>query len=95
MERWRTTAEQVVSSADRETVERYGGLNAALKKINQLKQAAPEPMGLGMIDGFHLWGSRRCRRMGVTPSKAGWLISFDNHNACLSVGAPLAAVVES
>ena len=28
-----------VSNADRETVERYGGLNAALRKINQLKQA--------------------------------------------------------
>ena len=45
-----------VSNADRETVERYGGLNAALKKINQLKQATPEPQGLGMIDDIHLWG---------------------------------------
>ena len=54
-----------VSNADRETVERYGGLNAALKKINQLKQATPEPQGLGMIDDIHLWGSRRCRRMGA------------------------------
>ena len=34
-----------VSSADRETVERYGGLNAVLKKISQLKQATPEPQG--------------------------------------------------
>ncbi len=39
-----------------------GGLNAALKKINQLKQATPEPQGLGMIDDFRLWGSKRCRR---------------------------------
>ena len=49
-----------VSSADRETVERDGGLNTGLKKINQLTQATPEPMGLGMIDDFHLWGSRLC-----------------------------------
>ena len=62
-----------VSSADRETVERYGGLNAALKKINQLKQAAPEPQGLGMIDDFRLWGSRRCRRMGGHLTKGGRL----------------------
>ena len=63
-----------VSNADRETVERYGGLNAALKKINQLKQAAPEPMGLGMIDGFRLWGSSRCRRIHAPLKKGGWLI---------------------
>ncbi len=62
-----------VSSADWETVERYGGLNAALKKINQLKQAAPEPQGLGMIDDFRLWGSRRCRRMGGHLTKGGRL----------------------
>ena len=63
-----------VSNADRETVERYGGLNAALKKINQLKQATPEPQGLGMIDDIHLWGSRRCRRMHAPLKKGGWLI---------------------
>jgi len=62
-----------VSNADRETIERYGGLNAALKKINQLKQATPEPQGLGMIDDIHLWGSRRCRRMHAPLKKGGWL----------------------
>ena len=62
-----------VSSADRETVERYGGLNAALKKINQLKQAAPEPQGLGMIDDFRLWGSRRCRRTHAPLKTGEWL----------------------
>ena len=62
-----------ISSADRETVERYGGLNATLKKMNQLEQAAPEPRGLGMIDDFRLWGSRRCRRMGVPLTKGGRL----------------------
>ena len=62
-----------VSNADWETVERYGGLNAALKKINQLKQATPEPQGLGMIDDFHLWGSRRCRRTHAPLKTRGWL----------------------
>ena len=62
-----------VSSADWETVERYGGLNAALKKINQLKQAAPEPQGLGMIDDFRLWGSRRCRRTHAPLKTGEWL----------------------
>ena len=68
------TLRQAVSSADWETVERYGGLNAALKKINQLKQATPEPEGLGMIDDFRLWGSRRCRRINAPLTKTGWLI---------------------
>jgi len=40
---------------------RHGGFNAALKKINQLTKAMPEPQGRGMIDDFRLWGSRRCR----------------------------------
>ena len=62
-----------VSSADWETVERYGGLNAALKKINQLKQATPEPQGLGMINDFRLWGSRRCRRTHAPLTKGEWL----------------------
>ena len=57
---------QAVSSADWETVERYGGLDAALGKINQLKQETPASIGRGMIGDFHLWGSRRCRRMGET-----------------------------
>ena len=60
-----------VSSADRETVERYGGLNAALKKINQLKQAAPEPQGLGMIDEFRLWGSRPVPSYACATEKRG------------------------
>ena len=55
---------QAVAQADGDTVERYGGLNAALKKINQLAQESPVLSGRGMIDNFRLWGSSRCRRMG-------------------------------
>ena len=68
------TLRQAVSSADRDTVERYGGLDAALKKINQLKQETPALKGRGMIDDFHLWGSRRCRRIHAPLKKRGWLI---------------------
>ena len=57
---------QAVSSADWDALERYGGLNAALKKINQLKQETPALNDQGMIDDVHLWGSRRFRRIGET-----------------------------
>ena len=60
------TLRQAASSAEWETVERYGGLDAALKRINQLKQETPASIGQEMIDDFHLWGSSRCRRMGET-----------------------------
>ena len=62
---------QAVSSADWETVERYGGLDAALGKINQLKQETPASIGRGMIDDFRLWGSRRCRQMAFHPFDEG------------------------
>ena len=53
---------QGIADADRDTVERHGGFDAALKKINQLKQETPALNGQGMIDDFHLWGSRRWSR---------------------------------
>ena len=53
---------------DCDTFKRHGALHA-LKKINQLKQATPEPMGLEMIDDFRLWGSKRCRRINAPPNK--------------------------
>ena len=60
---------QAVAQADGDTVERYGGLNAALKKINQLAQENPVSNGRGMIDDFRLWGSRRCRRINAPLTK--------------------------
>ena len=65
------TLRWAVSSADRKTVERYGGLDAAMRKIHQFEQQNPNFNGPGMIDDFHLWGSSRCRRMGVTLSEGG------------------------
>ena len=96
------TLRWAVSSADRETVERYGGLNAALKKINQLKQAMPEPQGRGLIDDFRLRGSRTWRRMGGHLSDGGWLTqvahqvahAFDHSSAPLSEGGAFSVVVQ-
>ncbi len=56
------TLRQAVAKTDWDTVERYGGLNATLKKMNELAQESPVSNGRGMIDDFHLRGSRRCRR---------------------------------
>ena len=55
---------QAIADADRDTVERHGGLNAALKKISQWDRKNPVPKDRGSIDSFRLWGSHRCRRIG-------------------------------
>ena len=62
---------QAVAQADWDTVERYGGLNAALKKMNELARESPMSNARGMIDDFRLWGSRRCRRGGVRLTNVG------------------------
>ena len=80
-----------------DTVERYGGLNTARKKINQLAQQSPVSNGRGMIVDSRLWGSRQCRRMGEYSTETrlftGVAHTHDNHNASLSEGGALAAVV--
>ena len=80
-----------------DTVERHGGLYAALKKINQLAQESPVSNGRGMIDDFRLWGSRPWRRMGEYSTETrlftGMAHTFDNHDGSLSEGGALAAVV--
>ena len=60
---------QVLADADWDTVERHGGLNAVVQKINQWEQENPVPKGRGSIDNFRLRGSRRCRRIGDTATK--------------------------
>ena len=63
------TLRQAIADADWDTVERHGGLDAAMKKINQWYEENPAPKGRGSIDDFRLWGSRRCRRIGDTATK--------------------------
>jgi len=53
---------QAIAEADWDSVERYAGLNPALKRMTQLARESPLSNGRGIIDHFHLWGSRRCRR---------------------------------
>ena len=65
------TLQLAVDNADWETLEPHGGLDAAMRKIHQFEQQNPNFNGPGMIDDFRLWGSRRCRRMGVTLSEGG------------------------
>ena len=65
---------QAIADADWDTVERHGGFAAVVQKINQSEQKRPPSNGRGMIDDFHLWGSRRCRRIHAPLTKAGRLI---------------------
>ena len=93
------TLQLAVDNADWETLEPYGDLDAAMRKIHQFEQQNPNFNGPGMIDNFRLRGSRPCRRMGVPLSDGGWRMqvvhAFGNHKTALSEGAALAAVVEA
>ena len=65
------TLQLAVDNADWETLEPYGGLDAAMRKIHQFEQQHPNFNGPGMIDDFRLWGSSRCRQMGRHLSDGG------------------------
>ena len=68
------TLQLAVDNGDWETLEPYGGLDAAMRKLHQLEQQSPNINGFGMMDEFRLWGSRWCRRMHAPLTKVGWLI---------------------
>ena len=93
------TLRQALSQADWDTVERHGGFDAAIEKINRFEQATPASNGRGMIDDFRLWGSRTWRHMGGPVTKGGWrtqvVHDFDNYKSALSEGAALAVVVQA
>ena len=96
------TLRQALSQADWDTVERHGGFDAAIEKINRFEQATPASNGRGMIDDFRLRGSRPCRHMGGHLTKEGWRTEvahvvarpLNNPNAPLSEGKALPAVVQ-
>ena len=52
---------QAITDADQAMVERYGGLNVVMEKIDQMEQETPASNGAGMIDNFRLRGSRTWR----------------------------------
>ena len=64
---------------------------------DESEQETGSPNDRGMIDDFRIWGSRRCRRMGEYSTETRlftWMVhTLDNHNASLSEGGALAAVV--
>ena len=57
----------------RDTVERHGGPDAVMEKIDQWEQEDPASNGREMIDDSRLRGSRPCRHMGGHPMNGGWL----------------------
>ena len=56
--------QQALADADWDTVERHGGFDAAVQKINQSEQKRPPSIGAGVIDDFRLRGSSRGSRTG-------------------------------
>ena len=85
-----------------DTVERHGGLDVVMEKIDQWEQEDPLSDGLEMIDDFRLRGSRTWRRRGGPLTKGGWHTEvahvaarpFNHPNAPLSEGVVLASVVQ-
>ena len=62
---------QAVADTDWETIKRHGGWDAVIEKAIQVEEQLASTNGPGMIDGFRLWGSLRCRQMGVPLSEGG------------------------
>ncbi len=56
---------QAIADTDFDTIERHGGWDAVVTKVIQVEEQSASTNDQGMIDNFHLWGSRRCRQMGV------------------------------
>ena len=56
---------QALANADWDTVERHGGFDAVVDKINQAAEETAAWSGAGIIDDFHLRGSRTWRTRGA------------------------------
>ena len=81
-----------------DTVERHGGLDVVMEKIDQREQETPTSNEREMIDVFRLWGSRTWRQMAFHPFDGGEEIWHGSdpatHNASLSEGKAFAVVVQ-
>ena len=64
-------AVKLADSGGSVTVERHGGFDVVMEKIVPWEQENPVSNGRDMIDDFRLWGSLRCRQMGVLLSDQG------------------------
>ena len=58
---------QAIADTDWETLDRHGGIDAAIEKVLQVEEQSAANNDPGMIDDFRLWESSRCRRTGVPP----------------------------
>ena len=84
-------------------LERHGGFDVVMEKIDQWEQENPASNGHEMIDRFRLRGSRPCRHMGGHLTKGGWRTQvvhevahdFDHYKPALSEGEALAVVVQA
>lgn len=65
---------QALSQADWDTVNQYGGFDAAVERITQRNQEPGLSHGRGMIDDFRLWGSTRWRTREVTDSDEAYYL---------------------
>ncbi len=54
---------QAIADADWDTVERHGGLDAVVDKIDQADEETTASAGAGWIDNFRLWRSSSWRQM--------------------------------
>lgn len=62
---------QAIADTDWETLDRHGGIDSVVERVLQVEEQSASTNGPGMIDGFRLWGSLRCRQMGVPLSERG------------------------
>ena len=62
---------QAIADTDWDTLERHGGIDAAIKTVLQVEEQSASTNDLGMIDDVRLWGSSRCRQMGRHLSDGG------------------------
>ena len=62
---------QAIADTHGETLERHGGIDAAIKRVLQVEEQSASTNDPGMIDDFRLWGSSRCRQMGRHLSDGG------------------------
>ena len=62
---------QAIADTDFEIIEGYGGWDVVVNRVIQVEKLSASTDGPGMIDDFRLWGSLRCRQMGVPLSDEG------------------------
>ena len=68
---------QAIADTDWETLDRHGGIDAVVERVLQVEEQSASTDGPGMIDDFRLWGSLRCRQMGVPLSEGGVTLKGD------------------